>query len=139
MLSGERLKCILVCAKGESMLQNLLSPGIKITENLTITYYALCIVCGMLVAFALISLLFKRRNMSPDLFLTLFCICLPICLVTTRLFYCITDGMPIEEWFSWESIQRGGLSIVGGITGGLISVFAFLSFGWNWTVMPKAM
>ena len=107
------------------MLQNLLNPGIKITEDITITYYALCIVCGMVVAFMLISLLFKRRNMSPDLFLTLFCTCLPICLVTTRLFYCITDGMPIEEWFSWESIQRGGLSIVGGITGGLVSVFAF--------------
>ena len=109
------------------MLQNLLNPGIKITEDITITYYALCIVFGMLVAFALITLLFKRRNMSPDLFLTLFCICLPICLVTTRLFYCITsaEDIPIEEWLSWESIRQGGLSIVGGITGGLISVFLF--------------
>ena len=106
------------------MLQNLLmdNPGIKIGD-FTVTYYALCIVCGMLVAFGIITVLFKRRNMSTDLFLTFFCICLPIAIVCTRLFYCITDGMPITEWFAWESIRNGGLSIVGGILGGLISVF----------------
>ena len=108
------------------MLQNLLidNPGIQIGD-FTITYYAICIVCGMLVAFGVITVLFKRRNMSADLFLTMFCICLPICLVTTRLFYCITDGMHISEWFSWESIRSGGLSIIGALLGGLISVFAF--------------
>ena len=110
------------------MLQNLLNPGIKI-GNMTITYYAICIVSGMLVAFGLITLLFKRRNMSPDLFLTLFCVCLPICLITTRLFYCITAPLPIGEWFNLKKIFGGeglaGLSIVGGILGGLISVFSF--------------
>ncbi len=106
------------------MMTNLLNPGIDI-GGFTVTYYALCIVFGMLLAFALISLLFKRRNMSADLFLTLFCVCLPICLLCTRLFYCITDGMPIEEWLSFESIRQGGLSIVGGILGGLVSVLTF--------------
>ena len=108
------------------MLNSLLidNPGIKIGD-FVITYYALCIVCGMFVAFFLISLLFKRRNISPDLFLTLVCICLPICLVTTRLFYCITDGMPISKWFDWNSIRQGGLSIVGGIIGGAGSIFIF--------------
>lgn len=106
------------------MLQNLLNPGINI-GNFTITYYAICIVCGMMVAFTLITLLFKRRNMSADLFLTLFCVCLPICLLGTRLFYCITDGMPIKDWLSFESIRQGGLSIVGGILAGLISIFTF--------------
>ena len=33
--------------------------------------------------------------------------------------------MHISDWFSISSIRSGGLSIVGGITGGLISVFAF--------------
>jgi len=108
------------------LLQNLLAsnPGIQIGD-FTVTYYALCIVCGMLVAFGVISLLFKRRNMSADLFMTMFCICLPICLITTRLFYCITDGMPIEEWFAWESIRSGGLSIIGALLGGISSVFLF--------------
>ena len=106
------------------MMTNLLNPGIDI-GGFTVTYYALCIVCGMLVAFTLITLLFKRRNMSADLFLTLFCVCLPICLLCTRLFYCITDGMPIKEWLSFESIRMGGLSIVGGILGGLVSILTF--------------
>ena len=107
------------------MLHNLLNPGIQITENFSITYYALCIVTGMLVAFGLITLLFRRRNMSADLFLSLFCVCLPICLVCTRAFYCITDEIPLRYWFDWESLQAGGLSIVGGILGGLVSVFLF--------------
>ena len=108
------------------MLNSLLAtnPGIKIGD-FVITYYALCIVLGMFVAFFIITTLFKRRNISPDLFLSLVCVCLPICLVTTRLFYCITDGMPISEWFAWESIRNGGLSIVGGIIGGACSVFGF--------------
>ncbi|MBQ7323392.1 MAG: prolipoprotein diacylglyceryl transferase [Clostridia bacterium] len=87
-----------------------------------IYWYAIIIVLGMLAAFVVISLLFKRRNMSADLFMTFFVICLPIAILTTRIFYCITDGMPITEWFSWESLRSGGLSIVGGIIGGTVSV-----------------
>ena len=97
------------------------SPGITIF-GFKIYAYAMIIVCGMISAFFVISTLFKRRNMSPDLFLTFFCVCLPVAIITTRMFYCITDGMPISEWFSMESIRKGGLSIMGGILGGVISV-----------------
>ncbi|MBQ9729241.1 MAG: prolipoprotein diacylglyceryl transferase [Clostridia bacterium] len=103
------------------------APGITVF-GFEITAYALSIVTGILTAFFLISLLFKRRNMSTDLFMTYFCICLPIALITTRLFYCITDGMPISEWFAFESIRRGGLSIIGGILGGLFSVIGVSYF-----------
>ena len=84
--------------------------------------YAIIIVCGIAVAGVVIALLFKRRNMSVDLFLTYFCICLPVAVITTRLFYCITDGMPITEWFNFDSIRQGGLSIIGGIIGGAVSI-----------------
>ena len=47
-------------------------PGIDIF-GFKITAYALIIVSGMIAAFFVISLLFKRRNMSGDLFLTFFC------------------------------------------------------------------
>lgn len=96
-------------------------PGITIF-GFKIYAYAIIIVCGMIAAFFVISALFRRRNMSPDLFLTFFCITLPVAIVTTRLFYCITDGMPISEWFSIASIREGGLSIIGGILGGTASV-----------------
>ncbi|MBQ9713784.1 MAG: prolipoprotein diacylglyceryl transferase [Clostridia bacterium] len=98
-----------------------LDPTVKIL-GAEIHAYALIIVCGMIAAFFVITLLFRRRNMSPDLFLTFFVIGLPIAVITTRLFYCITDGLPISEWFQWSSIRRGGLSIVGGIIGGAASV-----------------
>lgn len=112
------------------MLNSLLWPNHSYIEifGIQIYWYAIIIVIGMVSAFFVISLLFERRNMSPDLFLTFFVICLPIAIVTTRLFYCITDGMPITEWFSFESIRKGGLSIVGGIIGGAASVAAVCYF-----------
>lgn len=93
-----------------------------------IYWYAVIIVCGMLAAFFVISLLFKRRNMSTDLFLTFFVICLPIAIATTRIFYCITDGVPIHLWFNFQHIRQGGLAITGGIIGGLLSVIGVCYF-----------
>ena len=111
-------------------LNALLWPNHPYIEvfGIQIYWYAIIIVIGMLSAFVVISLLFKRRNMSSDLFMTFFVICLPIAIVTTRVFYCITDGMPITEWFSWESIRQGGLAITGGIIGGTVSVAAVAYF-----------
>ena len=60
-------------------------PGITIF-GFKIYAYAMIIVFGMAAAFFVISLLFRRRNMSTDLFMTFFVICLPIAIVTTRLF-----------------------------------------------------
>ena len=96
--------------------------------GMEIYWYAIIIVFGMMSAFFVISLLFRRRNMSKDLFLTFFVICLPIAIVTTRLFYCITAGMPMKEWFSFQSIRQGGLAITGGILGGAASVLGVCYF-----------
>lgn len=93
--------------------------------GLTIHWYGVIIVCGMMLAFLVISLLFKRRNMSTDLFMTYFVIGLPIAVICTRLFYCITDGIPFKDW--WR-IQDGGLAITGGILGGLFSVIGVSYF-----------
>ena len=40
-------------------------PGITVF-GMKIYAYAMIIVCGMISAFFVISLLFKRRNMSPE-------------------------------------------------------------------------
>ncbi len=103
------------------------APGITVF-GFKIYAYAIIIVCGMIAAFFVITTLFKRRNMSTDLFLTFFVICLPIAIVTTRLFYCLADGMPISKWFKLSSIREGGLSIIGGIIGGTASVAAVAYF-----------
>jgi len=105
-------------------ISNLLAKYFTVFGH-PIYWYAVIIVCGMIAAFFIISLLFKRRNMSTDLFLTFFVICLPIAIVTTRVFYCITDGIPFKDW--WR-IQDGGLAITGGIIGGLLSVIGVCYF-----------
>ncbi len=88
-----------------------------------IYYYALCIVTGILLATFLSALLMKRRNMSSDFIFTLFIVCIPTALICTRLFYCITQPLPIQEWFDWDSIRSGGLSVIGGVIGGVGSGF----------------
>lgn len=99
-------------------MENLLNPGITI-GSFTIYYYAIIIVCGILTATCLSALLMKRRNMSPDFIFTLFIFCIPTALICARLYYCITDGMNIADWFKWDSIRRGGLSVIGGVIGGV--------------------
>lgn len=84
--------------------------------TIPIHYYALCIVTGMILAAALSALLMKRRNMSSDFVFLLFVVCIPSAIICARLFYCITDGMPIEDWYK---ITDGGLSIIGGVIGGV--------------------
>lgn len=99
-------------------MENLLNPGITIF-GFTIYYYAIIIVCGIIAATALSALLMKRRNMSPDFIFTLFIFCIPTALICARLYYCVTDGMHVSKWFAWESIREGGLSILGGVMGGV--------------------
>ena len=86
-----------------------------------IYFYAICIVTGMLLAAYLSSLLMRRRNINPELILTLFIVCIPSALICARLYYCITDGMAISQWFDWDSIRKGGLSILGGVMGGVLA------------------
>ena len=76
--------------------------------GMEIYWYAIIIVFGMMAAF--------------------FVICLPIAIVTTRLFYCITAGMPFKDWFNFQSIRQGGLAITGGILGGAASVIGVCYF-----------
>ncbi|MBR2903922.1 MAG: SsrA-binding protein, partial [Clostridia bacterium] len=76
--------------------------------------------CNIKDSYAII----KNNEVYLLMLLTFFCICLPVALVTTRLFYCITDAVPIKDWFSWDGIRSGGLSIIGGILGGAGSVIA---------------
>lgn len=95
-------------------------PGIDVF-GFTITYYAICIMCGMLLAAGLSALLMKRRGLDPSLVLILFAFCIPSAMFCARTYYCITDGMPFKEWYSFTSIRQGGLSILGGIIGGVIA------------------
>lgn len=82
-----------------------------------IYFYAICIVCGMIAAAALAALLMKRRNMAPDFIFTLFVFCIPAAIIGARLFSCVTDpNIGIALFFDFRD---GGLSITGGVIGGV--------------------
>ena len=84
-----------------------------------IYYYAICIVCGMILAAVLSALLMKRRNMSVDLIFLLFVVCIPTAIVGARLFSCLTDeNLGIARFFDFRD---GGLSITGGVLGGVLA------------------
>ena len=87
--------------------------------GLQIYWYGICIVCGMILAAFLSALLMKRRNMSPDLIYLLFLVCIPTAIVCARLFSCLTDpNLGIESFFEF---QDGGLSVTGGVIGGVLA------------------
>lgn len=96
--------------------------------TLAVQYYAIFIVCGMILAAALSALLMKRRNMDPAFIFTLFIICIPSAIVGARLFSCLTDGSlrthSFGAWLKYLVVPPWrGLSIVGGVIGGVLSGF----------------
>ena len=84
-----------------------------------IYYYAVCIVCGIILATIVCAILFKRRNLPTDWVIDLLLCILPLGIIGARTFFCLTDpGTSITEWFT--KFRDGGLSIIGGVCGGVI-------------------
>ena len=93
-----------------------------------IYYYAVMIVCGIILAVIVATLLFKRRNIPADWIFDLILCVLPIGIVGARLFYCITGNVEPQYWFSFDDvygIRAGGLPIIGGVIGGALGVVLF--------------
>ena len=89
-----------------------------------IYYYAVIIVCGIILATVVVALLFKRRNIPTEWVLDLLLCILPLGIVGARTFFVLTDpSSDITQWFS--TFRDGGLSIIGGVIGGAIGVVLF--------------
>ena len=92
--------------------------------GLEIYYYAVMIVIGIILAFVVVTLLFKRRNIPSDWTVDLLLCILPLGIIGARTFYVLTDpATSITEWFS--GFRDGGLSIIGGVIGGALGVGLF--------------
>lgn len=100
------------------MLSSLLdNPGFYLFgTSFKIYWYAVLMVTAIAVSAVLTGLLIKRRNMSVELLLLGFVICVPCAIVGARLFYCITDGVPVQHWLN---TREGGMSILGSLIGGI--------------------
>ncbi len=89
-----------------------------------IYYYAVCIVCGIILATVFTAILFKRRNFPTDWVIDLLLCILPLGIIGARTFYCLTDPQTsMAEWFT--GFRNGGLSIIGGVMGGALGVVLF--------------
>ncbi|MBQ8159348.1 MAG: prolipoprotein diacylglyceryl transferase [Clostridia bacterium] len=91
-----------------------------------LTYYAVLIVSGMILAMILASREEKRLHLPKDTVLDLCLFLLPLSILGARLYYVIfsweqyrTD--PLEIFAVWE----GGLAIYGGIIAGFLTVIIF--------------
>lgn len=102
----------------ETPAQN--SFTIPIGDGFEIYYYAVCIVLGILVATCFATLLMHRRNISTDVVLLCFIVCVPCAIIGARVYSCVSEGIDFSDWFSFSSIRSGGLSIMGGIFGGVL-------------------
>lgn len=96
--------------------------------GIDIYYYAVIIVCGMLLAIGVVCLLFKRRNLPIDWVLDLIICVIPLAIIGARVYFCIFYGVPFKHWFSLDSdhgIRAGGLAIYGGVIMGAVGVVIF--------------
>lgn len=89
-----------------------------------IYYYAVMIVCGIILAVIVATLLMKRRNIPTDWIFDLILCVLPLGIIGARTFSVVTDPTTsISEWFT--RFRDGGLSIIGGVIGGALGVILF--------------
>lgn len=83
-----------------------------------IYYYAVCIILGIAVATCLSILLMHRKNISTDIVLIGFLICVPSAIVGARLYASLSD--PNIGLVNFFKFRDGGMSIMGGLLGGVI-------------------
>ena len=92
-------------------------PGI----SLNITFYAICICLGLLLAFLYCERKAEYFGLNNDDFLDLVLIGVPSGLVGARVGYILMDLSSFKSFYDMIAIWNGGLSIYGGL------IFAFIS------------
>ncbi len=91
--------------------------------GITIYYYAIMIVSGMVAGAIVAAILCKRRGIKPDIVLNMLIAIIPLCIIGARLYYVL---FKLEDFHSLKDvldIRSGGLAIYGGIMGGALGVF----------------
>lgn len=102
--------------------------------NLTVQWYGLLIVCGMLLGLLYACWQAKRVGLSSDDAVELFLWLIPLAIVFARLLYVIPRA---DEYFGnnglegWDkfvnviAVWKGGITIIGGLVGGLLGAIFF--------------
>ena len=96
-----------------------------------VAWYGIIIVIGMIAALAIVCLECKRINLQVEDAVELFLWIIPLAVIFGRLLYVLPrpeDFFPIESWDDFVNaiaVWEGGITIIGGIFGGLIGIVIF--------------
>lgn len=99
--------------------------------SLDVAWYGIIIVIGMIAGLAILCLECKRINLTLDDAVELFLWIIPLAIIFGRLVYVLARPdvyLPIESWddfVDFIAVWDGGITIIGGIIGGIIGVAIF--------------
>ena len=99
--------------------------GINFTSGLVrpndgrpnIAFYALCILAGAILVYFMCDHFMYKEYGKHGILESTFIVAFPAGIIGARLWYCIGEGLPINEWIE---IWNGGLTILGGAAMGII-------------------
>lgn len=90
--------------------------------NFEIKFYGIIIAFGLLLAAIYAMKRAKEFGLTSDDILNVVLVGTPCGIIGARLYYVLTDGMPIDQWLN---IRDGGMAIYGGVIGAVGSVAIF--------------
>lgn len=100
----------------------------KITENITIEWYAIIICVGILAAFFACDRLAKRFDLVSDHILDVLLVSLPAGFIGARVWYILGDLQNFDSFMDMIAVWNGGLAIYGGIFGGCLAAYFVCRF-----------
>lgn len=100
----------------------------KITENITIEWYAIIICIGILAAFFTCDRLAKRFDVVNDHILDVLLVSLPAGFIGARVWYILGDLESFDSFMDMIAVWNGGLAIYGGIFGGCLAAYFVCRF-----------
>ena len=95
--------------------------------SVSIYFYALAIVTGMILCCVLAIPVFKKRGVPPDFILDIMIWVIPLSIICARTWYVLFDiktfiDSPKGFFLSAINIRDGGLAIYGGVVGGALGI-----------------
>lgn len=100
----------------------------KITDNITIEWYAIIICASILIAYFVCDRLAPRFSIKSDDLLDALLIGLPAGFIGARLWYILGDLDQFHSFMDVISVWNGGLAIYGGIFGGCLAAYFVCRF-----------
>lgn len=100
---------------GKNILEFTIGDG-----KIAITFYAICILLGAIIAYKLSQFFLKKKGFDPNAIETLFYVAFAAGIIGARIWWVIAENEPFENFYKiWE----GGLAIQGGVlVGGLVGI-----------------